>query len=132
MRTRILAHRRRTHLHRKDPVVKSAESPELLRTAPPSETRKVTTAGAIGFFVENYDNSVYGFLAGIIAIVFFPEGAESVALIFTFGIFAVSFVFRPIGGVLLGMMSDRVGRRPAMVLALTLMAGATTVIGLLP
>jgi MHS family proline/betaine transporter-like MFS transporter len=112
--------------------VKSAESPELLRTAPRSETRKVTTAGAIGFFVENYDNSVYGFLAGIIAIVFFPEGAESVALIFTFGLFAVSFVFRPVGGVLLGMMSDRVGRRPAMVLALTLMAGATTVIGLLP
>ncbi|WP_020122000.1 MFS transporter [Streptomyces canus] len=112
--------------------MKSAESPELLRTAPPSETRKVTTAGAIGFFVENYDNSVYGFLAGIIAIVFFPEGAEAVALIFTFGLFAVSFVFRPVGGVLLGMMSDRVGRRPAMVLALTLMAGATTVIGLLP
>ncbi|MDH6522819.1 MHS family proline/betaine transporter-like MFS transporter [Streptomyces sp. SAI-135] len=112
--------------------MKSAESPELLRTAPRSETRKVTTAGAIGFFVENYDNSVYGFLAGIIAIVFFPEGAESVALIFTFGLFAVSFVFRPVGGVLLGMMSDRVGRRPAMVLALTLMAGATTVIGLLP
>ncbi|PSM40382.1 MFS transporter [Streptomyces dioscori] len=112
--------------------MKSAESTEPLSTSSSAETRKVTTAGAIGFFVENYDNSVYGFLAGIIAIVFFPDGAEALALIFTFGIFAVSFVFRPVGGVLLGMMSDRVGRRPAMVLALTLMAGATAGIGLLP
>ncbi|GAA1852984.1 glycine betaine/L-proline transporter ProP [Pseudonocardia ailaonensis] len=110
----------------------SAESAHVVQSSSPSETRKVTVAGAIGFFVENYDNSVYGFLAGIIAIVFFPQGAEAVALLFTFGIFAVSFVFRPVGGVLLGIMSDRVGRRPAMVLALTLMAGATTTIGLLP
>ncbi|MFC5947493.1 MFS transporter [Pseudonocardia lutea] len=110
----------------------SAESAEVVHASSPRETRKVTIAGAIGFFVENYDNSVYGFLAGIIAIVFFPEGAEGAALLFTFGIFAVSFVFRPVGGVLLGIMSDRVGRRPAMVLALTLMAGATTAIGLLP
>lgn len=110
----------------------SAESAPVVQGSSPSETRKVTVAGAIGFFVENYDNSVYGFLAGIIALVFFPEGAEAAALLFTFGIFAVSFVFRPVGGVLLGIMSDRVGRRPAMVLALTLMALATTGIGLLP
>jgi MHS family proline/betaine transporter-like MFS transporter len=114
--------------------VTSAQSPGLVQGPSPSpaETRKVTIAGAIGFFVENYDNSVYGFLAGIIAIAFFPHGAQAAALLFTFGIFAISFVFRPIGGVLLGIMSDRVGRRPTMVLALTLMAGATTVIGLLP
>jgi MHS family proline/betaine transporter-like MFS transporter len=110
----------------------AATSAEQVRTSTPAETRKVTVAGAIGFFVENYDNSVYGFLAGIIAIVFFPEGAEQIALLFTLGIFAVSFIFRPVGGVLIGILSDRVGRRPAMVLALTLMAGATTVIGLLP
>ncbi|MFD4640233.1 MFS transporter [Lentzea sp. NPDC058436] len=110
----------------------SAESPALPSAPTSAETRKVTVAGAIGFFVENYDNSVYGFLAGIIAIAFFPAGAEAAALLFTFGIFAASFVFRPVGGVLLGIMSDRVGRRPAMVLALTMMAGATTVIGLLP
>ncbi|WP_236796996.1 MFS transporter [Amycolatopsis sp. GM8] len=110
----------------------SAESSELVHTSPPAETRKVTIAGAVGFFVENYDNAVYGFLAGILAVVFFPHGAEAVALLFTFGLYAVSFVFRPVGGVVLGVMSDRVGRRPTMVLALTLMAGATTVIGLLP
>jgi len=110
----------------------AATTPEQVHHSTPAETRKVTVAGAIGFFVENYDNSVYGFLAGIIAIVFFPAGAEQAALLFTLGIFAVSFIFRPVGGVLIGIFSDRVGRKPAMVLALTLMASATTVIGLLP
>jgi MHS family proline/betaine transporter-like MFS transporter len=103
-----------------------------LSPAPAQSVRKVTVAGSIGMFVEFYDNGVFGFLAGIIALNFFPPGAESVGLLFSFGIFAVTFVFRPVGGVLLGMMADRVGRRPVMVLALTLMTGATTVIGLLP
>jgi len=109
-----------------------ALTPDYETRTTAAEARRVTAAGSIGFFVENYDNSVYGFLAGIVAIVFFPEGAEQLALLFTLGIFAVSFFFRPVGGVVIGIVADRFGRRPAMVFALTLMAGATTVVGLLP
>jgi len=94
--------------------------------------RRVTVASSIGLFTEFYDNGIYGFLAATLASVFFPAENPSIALIASFAAFAVTFAFRPIGGVILGLMSDRIGRRPVMVLALILMTAATTAIGLLP
>ena len=94
--------------------------------------RKTTVAGSLGVFVEFYDYGAYGFLAATIAKVFFPDSGGPAAMIMTWGIFGLTFFVRPLGGIVIGSFADRIGRRAALVLSLTLMTGATTVIGLLP
>lgn len=94
--------------------------------------RRVTWAGAIGTYVELYDYAVYGFLASTIALVFFPGEGSTAALLMTYGVFGLTFAIRPLGGLVLGVLGDRVGRRFALVAAITLMTVATVGVGLLP
>lgn len=98
----------------------------------PATLRKVIVAAAIGNFVEWFDFAVYGFLATAIAAQFFPSTDASAGLLKTFAVFAVAFAFRPLGGVFFGMLGDRVGRKKTLAFTILLMAGATTLIGLLP
>ncbi|MBD8496043.1 MFS transporter [Pseudomonas syringae] len=98
----------------------------------PVTLRKVIVAAAIGNFVEWFDFAVYGFLATTIALLFFPSGDPSVALLKTFAVFAVAFAFRPLGGIFFGMLGDRIGRKRTLAMTILLMAAATTLIGLLP
>lgn len=98
----------------------------------PATLRKVIVAAGIGNFVEWFDFAVYGFLATTIAQQFFPSGDASVALLKTFAVFAVAFAFRPLGGLFFGMLGDRIGRKRTLAFTILLMAGATTIIGLLP
>lgn len=99
---------------------------------PPVALKKVVWAASIGNFVEWFDFAIYGFLATTIAQVFFPSGDSTTALLKTFAVFAVAFAFRPLGGLVFGMLGDRLGRRRVLSLTILLMAGATTLIGLLP
>jgi MHS family proline/betaine transporter-like MFS transporter len=94
--------------------------------------RRIITAGAFGTVVEYFDFSVYAFLATIIAEVFFAAGNQTVALLYTLGVFGASFVLRPLGGILIGHLSDRYGRRPALTVSVAGMAFASTAIGMLP
>ena len=98
----------------------------------PETLRKVIVAAAIGNFVEWFDFAVYGFLATTIAQQFFPSGDASAALLKTFAVFAVAFAFRPLGGIFFGMLGDRIGRKRTLAMTILLMAGATTLIGILP
>lgn len=98
----------------------------------PVTLRKVIAASAIGNFVEWFDFAIYGFLAVTIAALFFPPGNASMALLQTFAVFAVSFALRPLGGIFFGILGDRIGRKRVLALTVLLMAGATTMIGLLP
>jgi MHS family proline/betaine transporter-like MFS transporter len=98
----------------------------------PATLRKVISAAAIGNFVEWFDFAVYGFLATTIAQQFFASGDPSVALLKTFAVFAVAFAFRPLGGIVFGMLGDRLGRKRVLAMTILLMAGATTLIGILP
>lgn len=101
-------------------------------TGPSKDTiRKATIGGAAGMFVEFFDYSIYGFLAAYIAHAFFT-GSETLVLISTYSAFALTFLLRPIGGFVLGLMADRWGRRPVLVLSLVLMTLAVAAIGLLP
>jgi MHS family proline/betaine transporter-like MFS transporter len=93
---------------------------------------KVIVAASIGNFVEWFDFAVYGFLATVIANQFFPGDDPQASLLKTFAVFAVAFAFRPLGGVVFGMLGDKIGRKRILALTILLMAGATTVIGLLP
>lgn len=99
---------------------------------PDPALRKVTIAAIAGTVIEWFDFAIYGFMAPIIALTFFPEGNQVTALLQTFAIFAVAFALRPIGGAFFGMMGDRIGRKHVLALTVLMMSGATTAIGLIP
>ncbi|MEV4783862.1 MFS transporter [Streptomyces tuirus] len=96
--------------------------------------RRALVAGSVGNLIEWYEFGVYGYFATIIAARFFtPEGgSEAEALVKTYASFGLAFFFRPVGAALFGRLGDRVGRRPVLVLVITLMTVATTLIGALP
>jgi MHS family proline/betaine transporter-like MFS transporter len=80
--------------------------------------------------IENVRDEAH--FATVIAAVFFPEIAPQAALLATFAVFAISFVIRPIGGIVWGSIGDRIGRKTALSWSILIMSGATTVIALLP
>jgi len=96
------------------------------------ELRHRIMAGFIGNVVEWYDFAVYGYLAGVIAPVFFPAGSPTAALIGTYGIFAAGFIMRPLGAAVFGWFGDRYGRARTMQISVILMALPTLLLGLLP
>ena len=68
----------------------------------------------------------------MIAKAFFPEIAPESALLATFAVFAISFIVRPIGGIVWGGIGDKIGRRTALSWSILIMSGATTLIAFLP
>jgi len=67
-------------------------------------------AGLFGNLLEWFDYAVFGFLVGPIGAAFFPSDNPQVQTLKTWGLFAVGFFARPIGGIVLGRMGDRKGR----------------------
>jgi MFS transporter, MHS family, shikimate and dehydroshikimate transport protein len=95
--------------------------------------RRALIAAMSGTLIEWYDYALYGAAAGlIIGPLFFPEAMSTAATMAAFATFAVGFVARPLGGVIISHIGDRYGRKPAMVLTIILMGAATVGIGLLP
>ncbi|WP_432102194.1 MFS transporter [Streptomyces sp. bgisy091] len=94
--------------------------------------RKVVTGTTLGQVVEWFDWAVYGTFAPYFAAQFFPSDSPTASLLSTFAVFAVSFVARPLGGVLFGRLADRLGRRPAFTFALLLMAAGMALIMVTP
>lgn len=97
-----------------------------------STLRRVALGSFIGNFVEWFDYATYGYFATAIAVSFFPELAPATGLLATFAVFAISFVIRPIGGIVWGHFGDRGGRRTPLAISIVIMAGATFIIALLP
>jgi MHS family proline/betaine transporter-like MFS transporter len=84
----------------------------------------------IGNFTEWYDFGVYSFVIPMLSAQFFePMGWGNVA---TFAGLAVSFVFRPLGGIFWGFIGDRIGRKNTLALTVLVMASGTLGVGLLP
>lgn len=94
--------------------------------------RKAVSASFIGNFIEWFDYASYGYLAVVISRVFFPEADPTTALLETFAIFAMSFILRPIGGIIWGGLGDRLGRRWALSWSIIIMSAASFLIGCLP
>jgi MFS family permease len=82
--------------------------------------------------LEFYDFITYAFFAIQIGHTFFPSQSEYGSLMLSLATFGAGFVTRPIGGIVLGIYSDRVGRRPAMLLSFALMGGAILLLALTP
>jgi MHS family proline/betaine transporter-like MFS transporter len=106
-------------------------------TPPPADVapgvrRRVVAASFVGNFVEWFDYAVYGYLAATISTVFFPESDRTTGLMLTFAVFAISFLVRPVGGLVWGHIGDKVGRRTALSYSILIMSAATFAIALLP
>ncbi|MFJ3485297.1 MFS transporter [Pseudomonas sp. NPDC090202] len=94
--------------------------------------KRAAMASATGTAVEYYEFSIYGYMATIIAPLFFPSGNATAALLATLAVFGIAFVVRPIGGVVLGRLADRFGRRNVLLSTVIGMGTATALIGVLP
>ena len=88
--------------------------------------------GSIGNLIEWYDFYVYNSFAIYFAKSFSSSADPTVQLITTFGIYAVGFFIRPVGGLLLGYYSDRAGRRAGLTLSVMLMCAGSLMIAVLP
>ncbi len=99
---------------------------------PAPELRHRIMAGFVGNVVEWYDFALYGYLAGVIAPVFFPSDSPTAGLIATYGIFAAGFLMRPLGAAVFGWFGDRYGRARTMQISVAMMALPTLLLGLLP
>jgi len=89
-------------------------------------------AGTIGNVLEWYDFAVYGYFAAAIGRAFFPHEDKVAQVLAAFGIFAVGFLMRPVGGALIGYIGDRFGRRAALTFSVAAMAVPTFLVGVLP
>ncbi|MBV2167673.1 MAG: MFS transporter [Bdellovibrio sp.] len=97
-----------------------------------NNTWDVIAATCAGTLIQWYDFYIFGSLATIIAIHFFPPGNEVTALLGAFATFAAGFISRPIGAVIFGRLGDIAGRKYAFTSSLLIMGASTTLMGLLP
>lgn len=114
-----------------------AECP--LRHNAPVTTGHISKAGwrivllaSLGGTLEFYDFVIFGVFAGDIAAAIFPNSTPLVSLMASFGAFAVGYLARPIGGIVLSHFGDRYGRRQVFLFSLFVMSAATLGMGLVP
>jgi len=98
----------------------------------PWSMARVVTASSMGTAFEWYDFFIFGSLAPIISKVFFAGLDPTPALVAALALFAVGFAFRPLGALIFGAVGDRMGRKGAFLVTVTLMGASTFLIGLLP
>ena len=94
--------------------------------------RRAIGASAMGNATEWFDYGVYAYAAVYIQQVFFPSDNESTSALYTLLVFAVSFLVRPLGGLVLGPLGDRVGRSRVLAATIIMMAAATFLVGVIP
>ncbi|MCW5950723.1 MAG: MHS family MFS transporter [Propionibacteriaceae bacterium] len=109
-----------------DPADKSALIPQ-------AERIRALIGSAVGSVVEWYDFFLYGTMSALVfGPLFFPSDDPVVSQLLALTAFALSFLVRPIGGIVFSHMGDRIGRKKTLVITLTMMGAATVGIGLLP
>jgi MFS transporter, MHS family, proline/betaine transporter len=95
-------------------------------------SKKLIFGCLIGNVLEWFDFAIYGYLASLFSILFFPNLDPNTALLSSYGVFAISFIMRPIGAILFGHLGDKWGRKLAFQWSLACMAIPTLLIGFLP
>ncbi|MDR6910740.1 MHS family proline/betaine transporter-like MFS transporter [Rhodococcus fascians] len=96
------------------------------------KARKAAVAGGVGTLIEYYDFSLYGYLAVVVAPLFFPSSDPTTSLLASLAVFATAYLMRPLGGVAFGHVGDRFGRKTALLATLVCMGMASMAMGLLP
>jgi MHS family proline/betaine transporter-like MFS transporter len=92
----------------------------------------IIAASSAGTLIEWYDFFIFGSLASVISLQFFPAANKTAALLSTLAAFGVGFVVRPFGALVFGRLGDIVGRKYTFLVTLVLMGGSTFAIGLIP
>lgn len=118
-----------------DPTAMGATSPRAMpNTSAPKPLSKVSAVSAItiGGALELYDSGVYNFFALLIVPLYFPVGNPLGQLLLSFGTFGAGYLMRPLGGLVIGAYADRVGRKPAVVLSMWLMAFSALILVVTP
>ncbi|PKV98595.1 MFS transporter [Nocardia fluminea] len=101
--------------------------------ARPAPGRSVGPAVVIGTSLEWFDFYLYASMAALVfGKVFFPSSNSSISTLAAFATFAVGFLARPLGGILFGILGDKIGRKAVLSLSLLIMGIASGLIGLLP
>jgi MHS family proline/betaine transporter-like MFS transporter len=104
---------------------------ELAQSREKNITRLVV-ATSLGNALEWFDISVYAYFAVNLSRAFFPTNDPTTSLLLTFGSFALTFLARPIGGILLGTYADRYGRKASLLLSIAMMTIGTLAVGCMP
>jgi MFS family permease len=99
---------------------------------PPQKIWMVILASSVGTMIEWYDFYIFGSLTAILALKFYPPGNDTFAYVAYLATFAVGFLVRPFGALFFGRIGDLVGRKYAFLVTLSIMGGATALIGFLP
>jgi MHS family proline/betaine transporter-like MFS transporter len=94
--------------------------------------RRAIAASAMGNAVEWFDYGVYAYVAVYIGQAFFPSDDPTASTLSSLAVFAISFLIRPLGGLIWGPLGDRLGRRSILAATIILMSAATFAVGLLP
>ena len=92
----------------------------------------VIGASSLGTVFEWYDFYLYGLLATVISAQFFSGVNEVTGFIFALAAFAAGFAVRPFGALVFGRLGDLVGRKHTFLITMSIMGGATFLVGLLP
>ena len=93
---------------------------------------KQVIATSVGNALEWYDIAIYGFFAVYISKAFFPNNDATISLLLTFGTFGLSYLARPIGGLVLGAYADRHGRKASLMISIVMMTFGTLAVALMP
>ena len=119
----------------------SLHAASMLRPSEPTPTGAITDtdlkraawASALGSALEYYDFALYSLASALIfGPLFFPSQDPTVALIASFGAYFIGFAVRPVGGIIFGILGDRLGRKFVLLATILLMGVASTLIGVLP
>lgn len=97
-----------------------------------NKRKTAVAAGVIGNIMEWYDFALYGYMASVLASLFFPSQNTIASLLATYGVFAAGFVMRPLGSALFGWLGDTINRSTVMLISVAMMAIPTVLLGLLP
>jgi MHS family proline/betaine transporter-like MFS transporter len=114
-------------------ILTPAMSPQLSQAG--REKKNITrliVATSVGNALEWYDITVYGYFAAYLSKAFFPNDDPTISILLTFGTFGLSYLIRPIGGVVLGAYADRHGRKASLMISIVLMTFGTCAIALMP
>ncbi|WP_231914149.1 MFS transporter [Rhodococcus sp. LB1] len=109
-----------------DPVSRDADLELRLRA------RRAAIAGGVGTLIEYYDFSLYGYLAIVMAPLFFHSDSAATSLLSALAVFGTAYLMRPLGGLAFGYIGDRFGRRRALLGTLMCMGVGSVAMGLLP
>lgn len=96
----------------------------------PNALGQAITASTVGNVLEWFDFAVYGYVAPYIGPLFFPSQDPVASTIAAFAVFAVGYLARPLGPLVLGWVGDRVGRRIMLVISVTILGASSCAIGL--